>query len=106
MKMLEIGRNIDKFMYDIDNTTRCMNFTRVKRNSKCMQILREMILRPRALTQLEIKRRVYKHNMGKSCHGFFSALHHFDLANFIRLGRKCVWMPTCKGIKFYMNLPA
>ncbi len=105
MKKLEIGRKII-FEYELDNTSRAMNMARVTRRSKCMRILREMILQPRRLTAHEIKRNVYGRNMGKSCQGFFSALRHFDLADFVRDGRKCLWAPTVKGITFYLSLHA
>ena len=105
MKKLEIGRAIDYSDHcGLDNTTKSMNMTRVKRTSKCMRILREMIVHPRQLTASEIKSKVYGHDIGESCHGFFSALRHFNLANFIRAGHKCFWEPTIKGIRFYMGL--
>ena len=88
----------------LDNTTRAMNMTRVKRTSKCMCILHEMIVHPRTLTAQEIKQKVYGHDIGKSCQGFFSALRHFSLADFVRDGHKCLWEPTVKGIRFYMGL--
>lgn len=106
MKKLEIGRKVDSFECGVDGTTRHMNMTRVTRRSKCMRILREMIVHPRQFTQREIKRRVYGCEMGSSSQGLFSALRHFDLAGFERHGRTCVWAPTIKGITFYLSLHA
>lgn len=85
------------------NTTRAMRFTRMKRSSKCMQILHEIITH--SDTQREIKKRVYGHEMGESCNGFFASLHHFGLATFIRDNNKYIWIPTPEGILFYVNLP-
>ena len=101
MRMLNIG---DHAYYGVDNTTREMTFTRCKRESKVMKILRTMIMQPRMLSARDIKRKVYGIEMGESCHGFFSALRHFGLASFERHGRNCLWAPTIKGICFYMGL--
>ena len=106
IKKLEIGCAINYSDHcGMDNTTKSMNMTRVTRQSKCMRILREMIVHPRQLTAREIKHKVYGREMGLSSQGFFSALRHFDLAGFERHGRTCVWAPTIKGITFYLSLP-
>lgn len=106
MKKLEIGCATMRYGYNchMDSTTKSMNMTRMRRTNKCMRILREMIVHPRQLTQSEIKSKVYGRNIGKRCQGLFSALRHFDLANFVRAGNKCFWEPTIKGINFYMGL--
>ena len=105
IKKLEIGRKINSFEYGLDNTSRAMNMPRVTWRSKCMRLLREMIVHPRQMTQREIKRKVYGREMGLSSQGLFSALRHFGLAGFERHGRTCVWAPTIKGIMFYLGLP-
>lgn len=105
MKKLEIGRKISYAdLQGIDSTSKVMNMTRVKRTSKCMRILYEMIVHPRQLTSREIKINVYGRDIGKRCLGFFSALRHFGLANYVRVGHQCFWEPTVKGIRFYMSL--
>ena len=96
--------NIGDHAYYGSNTTRAMTFTRCKRTSKVMQILRAMIMQPRMLSSRDIKRKVYGADIGERCHGFFSALHDFGLASYERHGRTCLWAPTIKGICFYMGL--
>ena len=92
-----------------NSTTRSMNFTRMKRSSKCMQILKHMILFPRMHGRVQILERVYgesfpgTRNWG---HGFFAALVYNKLAKYEQHGHACVWEPTVKGINFYKSLCA
>lgn len=95
--------------YGLDNTTRHMRFTRVKRSSKIMQVLKFMILHPRTHVMRDIQRHVY-HGYAPTSRswgaGLFSALHHYGLATYTRKGHACFWEATPRGIKFWKSLAA